>query len=427
MTPPVPPHILVVGAAYSGLYAVLNLLNICDGKPHFPSVMNLSPIRKPDVPPQITIVDERDGIFHTMGTPLVHVENKVTESAWIRYSDIPALKRANVHILQGRVVEIDPLRKCAFWRSSAASENDPDRVLQYDYLIAATGLQRDWPILPRCFTRQQYILDAKEHIAKLKATRNHPIVVIGGGAVGTEFAAEIKHHYPDHRVILIHSRASLLSNEPLPEEFKEKALATLKAEGVEVMLETRVMNETTQTAPDGESQEIRLKLSNGDEIIAGHTIWATSRHLPRTEFLPPESLNEEGYVKVLPSLQFAATIPNNHVHFAVGDIAAWSGIKRVGRALSMGQCAAVNILKLITADVTPVVKQSNSSNSSSSSREGEAGDIDGPELQVYPYVPPMIALALGSTAVTYHPDMGVSGGEEAYKTSFGTDLGLSIR
>lgn len=62
MTPPVPPHILVVGAAYSGLYAVLNLLNICDGKPHFPSVMNLSPIRKPDVPPQITIVDERDGI-----------------------------------------------------------------------------------------------------------------------------------------------------------------------------------------------------------------------------------------------------------------------------------------------------------------------------------------------------------------------------
>lgn len=116
-----------------------------------------------------------------MGTPLVHVENKVTESAWIRYSNIPALKRPNVLILQGRVVEIDPLRKCAFWRSSAASENDPDRVLQYDYLIAATGLQRDWPILPRSFTRQQYILDAKEHIAKLKATRNHPIVVVGGG------------------------------------------------------------------------------------------------------------------------------------------------------------------------------------------------------------------------------------------------------
>lgn len=118
------------------------------------------------------------------------------------------------------------------------------------------------------------------------------------------------------------------------------------------------------------------------------------------------------------SLQFAPTIPNNHVHFAVGDIADWSGIKRVGRALSMGQCAAVNILNLITADVTPAVKQSSSGN-----KEG----VNSPELQVYPYVPPMIALALGSTAVTYHPDMGVSGGEEAYKTSFGTDLGLSSK
>ncbi|KAL1962971.1 hypothetical protein VTN77DRAFT_8817 [Rasamsonia byssochlamydoides] len=405
MTPPKPPHILVVGASYSGLYAVLNMLNICDGKPHFPSVMNLGPIRKPDVLPKITIVDERDGIFHTMGTPLVHVKNKVTDSAWVRYTDIPALKRANVHILQGKVVEIDPLRKCAFWRSSTSSDDDPDRVLHYDYLIAATGLQRDWPILPRRFTRQQYIQDAKEHIAKLEGVQNYPIVVIGGGAVGTEFAAEIKHHYPDQRVILIHSRASLLSNEPLPEEFKENVLATLRADGVEVLLETRVLNETATG-----DQGIRVQLSNGEEIIAGHTIWATSRHLPRTEFLPPESLNEEGYVKVLPSLQFSATIPNNHIHFAVGDIADWSGIKRVGRALSMGQCAAVNILKLITAGPT---------------KEG-GGGLDGPELQVYPYVPPMIALALGSTAVTYHPDMGVSGGEEAYKTSFGTDLGLSI-
>jgi hypothetical protein len=38
-----------------------------------------------------------------------------------------------------------------------------------------------------------------------------------------------------------------------------------------------------------------------------------------------------------------------------------------------------------------------------------------------------MALALGSTAVTYHPNDGVSGGVEAYKASFGTDLGLSSK
>lgn len=75
----------------------------------------------------------------------------------------------------------------------------------------------------------------------------------------------------------------------------------------------------------------------------------------------------------------------------------------------MGQCAAVNILQLMAA-------------ASKQRKEGEKFD-----LYDYPEVPPMMALALGSTAVTYHPDMGVSGGAEAYKTSFGTDLGLSSK
>lgn len=109
-------------------------------------------------------------------------------------------------------------------------------------------------------------------------------------------------------------------------------------------------------------------------------------------------------------MQFCPTIPNSSVHFAVGDIAEWSGIKRVGHALSMWQCAAVNIVKLIDAA------------SSKQSKETEA-----PELQKYPCVPPMIALALGSTALTYHPDMGMSDGPEVHKNSFGTDLGLSSK
>ncbi|KAJ9197905.1 hypothetical protein DTO166G4_2512 [Paecilomyces variotii] len=403
-----PPRILIVGAAYSGLYAALNLLNVCDGKPHFPSVLKLAEARVPDVIPHITILDERDGVFHTMGTPLVHVYDSVTDHAWISYRDIPALKRPNVDILQGRIVEIDPLKKTAWWRSTKTPEDETDRVIQYDYLIAATGLHRDWPVLPKSQNRQEYLDDAMKHINALKGSLDKPIVVVGGGAVGTEFAAEIKHHHPEQRVVLIHSRGTLLSNEPLPEEFKENTLKTLRQDGVEVLLETRVTGETSEPASEGNPQRTTLKLSNGEDLVAGHTVWATSRHLPRTEFLPREAVTEDGYVNVLPTLQFSPTIPNNTDHFAVGDITAWSGIKRVGRALSMGQCAAVNILQLMAA-------------ASKQRKEGEKFD-----LYDYPEVPPMMALALGSTAVTYHPDMGVSGGAEAYKTSFGTDLGLSI-
>lgn len=121
------------------------------------------------------------------------------------------------------------------------------------------------------------------------------------GAVGTEFAAEIKHYHPEQRVVLIHSRAHLLSNEPLPEEFRDNTLKILKENGVEVLLETRVTSETKEPATEGDSQRTILKLSNGDELVAGHTLWATSRHLPRTEFLPREAVTEDGYVKVLPT------------------------------------------------------------------------------------------------------------------------------
>lgn len=119
--------------------------------------------------------------------------------------------------------------------------------------------------------------------------------------MGTEFAAEIKHHHPEQRVVLIHSRGTLLSNEPLPEEFKENTLKTLRQDGVEVLLETRVTGETSEPASEGNPQRTTLKLSNGEDLVAGHTVWATSRHLPRTEFLPREAVTEDGYVNVLPT------------------------------------------------------------------------------------------------------------------------------
>lgn len=118
-------------------------------------------------------------------------------------------------------------------------------------------------------------------------------------------------------------------------------------------------------------------------------------------------------------MQFAPTIPNSAVHFAAGDIADTSGIRRVGRAFATGQCAGVNLMKLLTAPSTSADSSSVPSDGATSSKEAEDGLYD------FPHVPPMISLALGDTACMYHPDTGVSGGKELYKSSFGPDLGLS--
>lgn len=116
-----------------------------------------------------------------MGTPIIHVNHSITEEAWVRFDTIPALKRDNVQIHQGSLVEIDPLQKRAFWQPSKPSQDEADRMIQYDYLIMATGLKRDWPIVPASKTRKQYIQDAKNHISQIKGCIDHPVVVVGGG------------------------------------------------------------------------------------------------------------------------------------------------------------------------------------------------------------------------------------------------------
>ncbi|KAK2745117.1 hypothetical protein FQN57_004024 [Myotisia sp. PD_48] len=423
------PHILVVGAAYGGLWAVMNILNLCDGNPQFPAIIPVPEIKlSPNVKPRITILDERDGIFHSMGTPLLHVEHGLIEKAWVRFEEIPALQRDNVIIQQGSLAEIDPLQKRAYWKAYKSQADESNKVINYDYLIAATGLTRDWPIVPKSLTYAGYTQDANSHIAQIKnCTDEYPVVVIGGGAVGTEFAAEIKHHHPTLRVVLIHSRKTLLSNEPLPEEFTEKALNHMRDIGVEVLLETRVLSESHE----GEAYYKRVKLSNGEHIMAGHTIWATKRHAPRTSFLPPEALDEEGYVKVLPTMQFCATIPNSTFHFAAGDITSWSGIRRVGRAFSMGQCAGVNVMKAIaiqSSNTSPSVPppKTVSSNDEEKSNKDDEDKAKTTKMAEFPVVPPMISLALGDTAFMYHPDSGVSGGKELFVSSFGKDLGLTV-
>lgn len=112
------------------------------------------------------------------------------------------------------------------------------------------------------------------------------------GAVGIEIAAEIKHHHPTKNVILIHSRNQLLSNEPLPLEFKERTLAIVEEEGVRVLLNNRA---AVVAQPDGTST---VTLTDGRVIRAGKVITAISKWTPVSGALPAQCLTDEGYVKV---------------------------------------------------------------------------------------------------------------------------------
>jgi len=103
-------------------------------------------------------------------------------------------------------------------------------------------------------------------------------------------------------------------------------------------------------------------------------------------------------------MNFTVDVPNSRNHFAVGDIVAWSGIKRCGAAMAMGNVAAANIHQQLL-------------------QQQQLGKT--PKFVNFPEVPPMIALAVGKQAVLYGQEDGTTCGEDLMEIMFGVDLGYS--
>jgi NADH dehydrogenase FAD-containing subunit len=226
--------------------------------------------------------------------------------------------------------------------------------------------------------------------------RDRRVVVIGAGAVGVEFAGEIKNYYPNISVTLVHSRAEVLSSEPLPTEVKDKAKVLLEEEGVDLVLGNRA---TYEQLPSGKYQ---VTLANNTIISADLVLDTTKKGEPTTGFLPPKCLDEEKEIKVTSNLTFKPEIPNAQCHFGVGDVIAWSGIKRAGGAMVMGQVAAANVYASIL------------------NSEDDANDL---KLSELPHYNNVIGLAVGKQCLTYDKDNGIKFGVQLMKDYFQDDLG----
>ncbi|KAF7713380.1 Uncharacterized protein PECH_001319 [Penicillium ucsense] len=389
-----PFRVMVIGGSYGGLSTALNLWDLTQARlPRFNYAYD-GPAPTERIPIQTTIVDERDGYYHLIGSPKSLICEKLATASWTRFKDIPALASPHFKIVRGRVTNIDCAAKVAHVLDTATGSILAE---SYDFLVVASGVRRTYPVVPQSSCRTDFLQEASKHSSQVRKASD--VAIIGGGAVGVEMAAELKMLVPDQRVTLIHSRDRLLSSEPLPDEVAQQVLATLLEDGVEVILSQRVIS-TTRIDDAAEDHAWRLTLSDGRELVTGHVLNAISRCVPTSEYLPGRALDDHGYVKVQPSLQFAGDIPNPEHHYAIGDIASWPGIKRCGGAMHMGHYCALNIHQQMLALC----------------RGGN------PKYKTLVPSPPVIGLALGRKAVSYTPAEGVRHGEDLSKTLFGDDM-----
>ncbi|CAN8100929.1 unnamed protein product [Discula destructiva] len=406
-----PFKVLILGGCYSGLSAALNLIDLSEGRAARQG-SGVLPGHDGKIPIEVTIVDERDGFYHLIGSPLALADAAYANKAWVKYNDIPALQNSKITIHQGTATAIDPAAKTA---TILDTTTQAPRHIPYDYLVVATGLRRAWPVVPQSLLKKTYLAESGAHIATVTAAPKG-VVVVGGGAVGIEMAAELKLTQPSTRVTLVHSRARLLSSEPLPDECAERALELVREAGVELRMSTRLAETTTTTSATADGSETHLlRFEDGDTMEASVVIKAVSASVPSTEFVPAGVRDAEGYVLVRPNLMWPATkagvpgggdisVANADAHFAIGDVIRWSGIKRCGGAMHMGFFVAHNIHELILQRMTGVA----------------------PKFSQLSEVPPMIGLAVGKKAVSYGPAQGVESGEDVMKAFFGNDLGFDI-
>jgi NADH dehydrogenase len=255
------PRVLIIGGGFAGLHAAKGLAKL---------------------PVDVTLIDRRN--HHTFQPLLYQVALAVLSPANIAQPIRTIFRdQSNIEVLMDEALSFDLDARRVHMKSGA--------VMQYDYLIVATGSTHsyfgrdDWaPLAPGLKTvedatevRRRVLLAFELAERQMLETGSHPplnFVIIGGGPTGVELAgaiSDIARLYMKHdfrhidpakaRVMILEGGPRILST--YPEDLSQKAVDQLTHIGVEVHTNTRV----TDLEPG-------YVIMGNDRLEAVVTLWA---------------------------------------------------------------------------------------------------------------------------------------------------------
>ncbi len=243
-------------------------------------------------------------------------------------------------------------------------------ILKYDYLVIALGSETNFYGMNEA-AKQAFTLKS---LGDAIVLRNHVInmleqadiehqdidlrkrlltfVVVGGGFSGVEIVGElndfihdsIKHFYHNlqkthTRIVLVNSGKRILPE--VTEELAEFALQKIRNNGVEVLLNTRVIDVTSSS----------VKLDNGTDISTQTIIWAGGGKPP--SILSSLSCEHDKSGRIVTN-NFLEVLGYNNTIMALGDCACITD-PNTGKpypptaqhAIRQGKVAAVNLISTI--------------------------------------------------------------------------------
>lgn len=327
---------MIVGAGFGGLWAAKQL-------------------RRAAV--EVLLIDKHN--YHTFTPLLYQVATSALDPSEIGYPIRSIFRKdENVRVLLGEVTGIDHEKRFVTVQTEEETRREP-----YDYLILAAGS------VPAYFGNeafQQHAFDLRtledairlrNHVLKQferAAWTDDPelcdalttIVVVGGGPTGLETAGaiyELYNHVLDSeythgdlraRVVLVEMLPYLLA--PYPEKLRAAAVEQLGSLGVEVRVESPVVEVT----------EREVRLGDGTTIPTFTLVWSAGvKAAPITSLLGVE-LDKAGRVPVKATME---VIGRERI-YAVGDLclledeAGEAYPMMIPPAIQQGRLAAENIL-----------------------------------------------------------------------------------
>ncbi|KAI7835805.1 hypothetical protein COHA_010295 [Chlorella ohadii] len=222
-------------------------------------------------------------------------------------------------------------------------ESASGETLAFDYALLATGSVYASGVKPPAdvlLTRTQRLKQFADIRAKIDKAAS--VLIVGGGPVGVEVAAEILHRFPAKKVRLVCAHSTLLDR--MDPQAKEFAAKWLHQNGVEVVTGMRISDWGGLT--DGNPAAATLTTTKGEKISADLVFKCVgvrpATALYAASLQGPGQLSRSGAIAVEPTLQVVGW---QNV-FAVGDCNTVKEEKTAALAGVAARVAAQNIVLL---------------------------------------------------------------------------------
>ncbi|XP_078614182.1 ferroptosis suppressor protein 1-like [Branchiostoma floridae x Branchiostoma japonicum] len=297
-------HVVIAGGGYAGIQLAKSLKN----KARF------------------TLIDPKEMLYHNVGAV-----RSCTEPGFAKRILMPYAPAFGQNFKQGSVTAINAAEKTVLLSSG--------EMVKYSHLVLATGSTGTFPgKLPDEMITVAEVTQKSEAVLKL-VQEAKKIVIIGGGAVGTEVAGEIATDYKDKEVTLIHPRDKLVNGES-SDAFQERLKEVLQGLGVKLVLGERVTN--LDELPTDRVETATVMTDKGTEISADLVIPCTGLKVNSTAYKDSlaSSVEDNGSLKVNNLFEVQGT----ERIYAIGDCTNIPETKMAYRAGMHAELLAKNIL-----------------------------------------------------------------------------------